>query len=328
MKVTRAALSGVSESMTAEAWPVTAVVNRCVSAPNRLIVPWNVSLICAGGSGVVGGASSPHPAARLHTKTRAEANINRNIGNPILLDKIAGLSKGFIGMRVFAVALALSLALSAAPSYAQAPAPAGAAPQAPAPTAKPAQPAPAAQPPAQQRVPFQTGLKYAYVNLQVVATESAQGKAFNSKVKALQDQRVKELQDKQKSMQSNQEKLDKGATVLNETARAQLQSDIERQQRDLQRAQEDAQQELQVLTQNLQGEFEKLVLPALDQVAREKQVHFVFDAAQSGLVWADPSMDLTADVVKALDSGATAKPAAAPAAAAPATQKPPAPAQK
>ncbi len=92
-------------------------------------------------------------------------------------------------MRVFAVALALSLVLSAAPSYAQAPAPAGAA-QIPAPTAKPAQPAPAAQPPAQQRVPFQTGLKYAYVNLQVVATESAQGKAFNAKVKGLLDQRV------------------------------------------------------------------------------------------------------------------------------------------
>jgi Skp family chaperone for outer membrane proteins len=225
---------------------------------------------------------------------------------------------------VFAVALALSLVLSAAPSYAQAPAPAGEA------QAKPPQPAPAAQPPAPQRVPFQNGLKYAYVNLQVVATESSQGKAFNGKVNALQAQRVKELQDKNKAMQSNQEKLEKGATVLNEQARAQLQAEIEKQQREIQRATEDAQQELQGLTQQLQAEFEKLVLPVLDQVAKEKQVHFVFDAAQSGLVWADPSMDLTADVVKALDAGAkpaaaTAKPAAAP----PATQKPAAaPAQK
>ena len=225
-------------------------------------------------------------------------------------------------MKVFVVALALSLALSAAPSYAQAPAAADAAPQAqaPAPTAKPAQPAPA-QPAAQQRVPFQNGLKYAYVNLQVVATESAQGKAFNGKVQALQTQRVKELEEKNKAMQSNQQKLEKGATVLNDTARAQLQSEIEKQQREIQRATEDAQQELQGLTQQLQTEFERLVLPVLDKVAKEKQVHFVFDAAQSGLVWADPSMDLTADVVKALDSSSTAKPAAAPAAA-PAAQKP------
>lgn len=224
-------------------------------------------------------------------------------------------------MRVFAVALALSLVLSAAPSYAQVPAPAGAAPQAQAPaqTAKPAPPAPAAQPQAPPRVPFQNGLKYAYVNLQVVAQESAQGKAFNAKVQTLQEQRVKEIQDKNKAMTSNQEKLEKGATVLNDQARAQLQSEIEKQQRDIQRATEDAQQELQGLTQQLQGEFERLVLPAIDKVAKEKQVHFVFDGAQSGLVWADPSMDLTADVVKALDASPTAKPAAAPATQKPAT---------
>jgi Skp family chaperone for outer membrane proteins len=155
-------------------------------------------------------------------------------------------------------------------------------------------------------------LKYAYVNLQVVAQESAQGKAFNAKVQTLQEQRVKELQDKDKAMKSNQEKLEKGATVLNDQARAQLQTEIEKQQRDIQRATEDAQQQLQ-------GEFERLVLPAIDKVAKEKQVHFVFDGAQSGLVWADPSMDLTADVVKALDASPTVKPAAAPATQKPAT---------
>jgi Skp family chaperone for outer membrane proteins len=214
-------------------------------------------------------------------------------------------------MKVFAVSLALSLALSAAPSYAQAPAAADPAPQAqpPAPTAKPAQPAPAAAAPT--RVPFQNGLKYAYVNLQVVATESVQGKAFNGKVQALQTQRVKEIEAKNKAMQDNQQKLEKGATVLNDTARAQLQSEIEKQQRDIQRATEDAQQELQGLTQQLQSEFERLVLPALDKVAKEKQVHFVFDAAQSGLVWADPSMNLTGDVIAALDAAPPAKPAAA-----------------
>ncbi len=238
-------------------------------------------------------------------------------------------------MRVFAVALALSLVLSAAPSHAQAPAPAPAQPaapgQPPAPTAKPAPTQPAAAQPAQQRVPFQTGLKYAYVQLQAVAQESAQGKAFNAQVQALQDKKVKELQDKQKQMTANQEKLEKGATVLNDQARAQLQSEIEKQQRDIQRASEDAQQELQALTQQLQGEFERMILPVIDKVAKEKQVHFVFDAAQSGLVWADPSMDLTMDVVRALDAAGPAKPGATaptptakPAAPAP-TQKPAAP---
>ena len=226
-------------------------------------------------------------------------------------------------MKVFAVALALSLALSAAPSFAQAQAPAqpvavmagqaqppSTAKPSPAPTTKPPA-APAAQQPAPPRVPFQTGLKYGYIQLQEVAQTSAQGKAFNARVQALQEQKVKELQDKNKQLQAVQDKLDKGASVLADAARASLQAEIEKQQRDIQRFTEDAQQEIMTLTQQLQADFERLLMPVIEKVAKEKQVHFVFDAAQSGLVWADPSMNLTADVIAALDAAPAAKPAAA-----------------
>ena len=217
-------------------------------------------------------------------------------------------------MRLFAVALALSVVLMGAPSYAQAPAPAqpAAAAQGQKPAPPPAAPAPAqTAPAAPQRPPFQAGLKYGYVNLQEIAATSNEGKAFNAKVQALQEQKIKDLQEKQKVMVAAQEKLDKGAAVMSDQARAQLQMDIERQQRDIQRATEDAQQEVTALTEQLQAEFERRLSPVIDKVAREKQVHFVFDAQASGLVWADPSMDLTLDVIKAFDSGATAKPAAA-----------------
>ena len=219
-------------------------------------------------------------------------------------------------MKVFAVALTLSLVLTAASGFAQAPAPAQPAPAQPKPaapapaTAKPPAPA-AAQPQTPPKVPFQTGLKYAYVQLQEVAQTSAQGKAFNAKVQALQDQKVKELEDKKKQLQAAQDKLEKGASVLADAARAALQTDIDRLQRDIQRFTEDASQEIQALTQQLQQQFEQLLLPIIDKVAKEKQVHFVFDAAQSGLVWADPTMNLTGDVIAALDAAGTAKPAAA-----------------
>jgi hypothetical protein len=51
-------------------------------------------------------------------------------------------------------------------------------------------------------------------------------------------------------------------------------------------------------------------LPVVSKVAQEKQVHFVFNANQSGLIWAEPGMDLTAEVISAMNGGA--KPAAAP----------------
>ena len=222
-------------------------------------------------------------------------------------------------MRVLAAALAVSMLLAASKTHAQAPAPAPARPagQAPAPAAPrpgPQAPAPAPAAPAAPTAKFQDGLKYAYIRIDRIAAESSEGKNLNDRVKALNDQKVRELNEKNKALQSAQQKLDTGGSVLNDTARAQLQADIERQQRDIQRFTEDAQQDLQALQQQLQEEFTRKLNPVLEKVAKEKQVHMVFNATESGLVWADPSMDLTSDIIRTLDASApapaTAKPAA------------------
>jgi outer membrane protein len=166
---------------------------------------------------------------------------------------------------------------------------------------------------------FQEGLKYAYLRVDVIAANSVEGRAANERVKSLNDQKVRELNERNKALQTAQQKLEQGGSVLNDAARAQLQQEIERQQRDIQRFTEDAQQDVQALQQQLQEDFQRKLNPIVDRVAREKQVHMVFSAADSGLVWADPTMDLTAEIIKAFDAAATAKPAAAaPAPAAPA----------
>ncbi len=225
-------------------------------------------------------------------------------------------------MRVFAVAL--TLGLCAPPSFAQTPAPRPAVPvaeasraallQTPAPAPRPAAPAPRpvapapapaqAAAPAPPPVPFQAGLKYAYINVQQVAAESAEGKAANEKVKALNDQKVKDLNDRNRALQAAQQKAEQGGAVLNAQALAQLQAEIERLQRDLQRFTEDAQQDVAALQQQLQEEFQRKLNPVIDRVAREKQVHMIFSAADSGLVWADPSLNLTPEVIKAFDTAA------------------------
>ena len=224
-------------------------------------------------------------------------------------------------MRVLAIAVAFSLLLAPG-AFAQAPAaaqgaPATQKPPAPAPapaTQKPPAPAPQAAPPPPPQNKFQEGLKYAYVNMQQVAALSTEGKAAADKLKNAQDGKQRELQDKNKNLTAMQQKLDQGGSLLNDAARSQLQADIDRTQRDLQRASEDAQEELQKLAQQVEEDFTRKVLPAVDKVAKDKNVHFVFNAAQSGLIWADPGMDLTADVIAALNSGIKpASPAAPPA---------------
>ena len=226
-------------------------------------------------------------------------------------------------MRPLAIVLAFSILLAAGVTHAQAPAPAAPA------TAKPAAPAPqtpaAPKPTAQAPAPapplpkFQDGFKYAYVRMDRIAAESVEGRVAAERIKSLQEQKTRELNEKNKNLQAAQQKLESSASVLSDAARTQLQSEIERQQRDIQRFTEDAQQDVQTLAQQVEDDFTRKVTPVIDRVAKDKQVHFVFNAAQSGLVWADPGMDLTTEVIAVLNAPAAARPTAAapPAAAAP-----------
>jgi outer membrane protein len=230
-------------------------------------------------------------------------------------------SKGLSGMKGVVCAAVLSLMLASAPSFAQAPAPAQPAVQAP-----PA--APVAQPPAAPARPFPEGVKYAFVNVQRIANESAEGKAATSQVQALNNKKVEELNGRNKQLQTAQQKLESGGSVMSAAAQAQLQKEIERLQVDIQRFTEDAQQEVTQLQQQLQEEFQRKLTPIIQQVATERQLHMMFSVVDSGLVWGDPALDLTPEIIKRFDAAGPAPAAARPAAPAPAPRPAaPAPAQ-
>ena len=208
-------------------------------------------------------------------------------------------------MRRMVVALGLVIVTGTA-SFAQAPAPATAKPAAPA--AQAPAPAPAAAAPV---LPFPEGAKIAFVVLQRVVAESAEGKQASARVQALQQKKVAELNERQKAAQGLQEKLDKSGAVMSEAARADLTKQVERANVDIQRATQDAQAEVQELQQQLQEEFQRRIAPIIEAVGKEKGLHYIFNGPDSGLVWADASLDITNDVVKKFDVAKPAAPAAA-----------------
>jgi len=214
--------------------------------------------------------------------------------------------KGRDNMKAWFVTAVVGGVLTASSVYAQTkpatPAPKPAAPATPA--AAPATP----QPPR----PFPEGAKVAYVDVQQIASESSEGKSARTKIEELSNKKTQDLQTRQKAIQDAQAKLNAGGTVMSDAARDQAEKDIERLQRDYQRAQQDAQEEVQSLTRDLQNEFQRKLLPLIGQVAAEKGLHMVFSVADSGLVWADPGLNITPDVVKRLNSGAGAGAATAP----------------
>jgi outer membrane protein len=221
-------------------------------------------------------------------------------------------------MKVAVITASLALGLSAAPLLAQAPA----RPAQPAP-ARPATPTPAPAAPTTPPAPFPAGAKIAYVNLQQVANLSAEGKGLTAKVQALMQKKQNEAQAKSKALADAQAKLSQSSALMSDTARAALEKDIERMNVEGQRFQQDAQAEINELSQQLQNEFQQKLFPILDLVAKEKGIDLLLSAADAGMVWAAPGLDLTMDAVKKLDEKMGAKPAAAapaPAPAAPATK--------
>jgi len=208
-------------------------------------------------------------------------------------------------MRATCVTVASSLLLLAGPVLAQTPAPGQATP---APAAQ--APAPAAQAPAPK--PFPEGAKVAFLNIQRLAAESAEGKAATTKVKALNDRKVQELAERNKNMQAAQQKLQQSGGVLSDAARGQLEKDIEKMQVEIQRFTQDAQAEVNELQQELQAEFQRKLIPVINAVATERGLHMVFSQADSGLVWADTGLDVTGDVIRRFDAAISAAPAAKP----------------
>jgi outer membrane protein len=201
-------------------------------------------------------------------------------------------------MRSFAVAAALSLMLGAAPVFAQGQ-------QAPAAGAQ----APAAQPPAAQAPPspgpprpFPEGAKVAVVDIQRVASQSAEGKASTAKVQALHQQKTQQLNDLNKKLQAEQQKLQTQGPVMNDAARAQLEREVERQQKEIQRFSQDAQEEVQNLQADLQEAFHRRLMPILQRIAQERQLQLLLSLQDAGIVWWDTGLDITADVITQLDT--------------------------
>jgi outer membrane protein len=199
-------------------------------------------------------------------------------------------------LKMLIVIAAIGLTLAAGPGYAQAPA---TQPPATTPPAA-AAPAPAPRPPA----PFPEGTKFAVIDIQAVASNSAEGKAATAKLDELRKKKNSELVAKQTSLKALQDKLTSGGSVMNDQARGQLEKDIEKGRRDLEFAQQDAQTEVTDMTNELQGQFQEKLNPVIEQLRVDKGLLMIFSVRDSGIVAIEPGLDLSGELIKRFDAAA------------------------
>lgn len=158
--------------------------------------------------------------------------------------------------------------------------------------------------------------KIGLLNVLHVMAECAEGKQslgeFNKKV----DAKRAELEKKSGEIQDLQRQLQSQSRTLNDESRAALAKNIENKTTELQRAQDDAQKEFSQMQNEIMNRIGNKMAPIVQKYAKENNFAIVVDSSNqnSQVIYFDPAIEITAEIIKRVDAGqsAASAPAAAP----------------
>jgi Skp family chaperone for outer membrane proteins len=167
-------------------------------------------------------------------------------------------------------------------------------------------PAPSSQVVAQPAAPLPAGARIAFVNLQVVFSESELGKAGQARWRMFNDKLFANLSARDKEIQGLTDKIKTQQSVAGEAVVAAWNQDLARLQREAQFARQEAQVQSDQLQQEVLAEFSKKVQPVIDALRVEKGLHAIVgvqsEAGGLTLLSSDPGVDLSAELVKRLNT--------------------------
>lgn len=155
----------------------------------------------------------------------------------------------------------------------------------------------------------QEAVKLGMINSQEILDKSAEGKRalaqlqaadkkFSDDIARLDDQ-IKQLQNRLSTQR---------LTLTAETA-ASIQADIQRKQTERQRAAEDAAQAMRDLQVKTLEQIQNELIPIIEQVRKDMGFDCIFDLTKGGVVYFNPALDVTAEVIRRYDAVKAAAPA-------------------
>lgn len=137
---------------------------------------------------------------------------------------------------------------------------------------------------------FPVEARFAYIDFQRIASDSTTGKLANRILQELRDKHMSQIEGRSKQLQT-----------------LKSQKEIDRVQREIQFAQQNAQVEIEHLQAELLTKFQKEVTPVVAGIAKERNLLAVF-TSDSAIFYVNPAIDISADVIKRLDSAAPKTP--------------------
>ena len=160
--------------------------------------------------------------------------------------------------------------------------------------------------------------KIAVVDSQRLLAEAPQARAATQTLESEFGPRQKTLESQKKDFEGRAQKFERDQATMAEAERTKTQRDLRDAQLNLERRAKEFQEDVQMRQNEELQRVQKLIVESVRSYARSQSLDLVI---AQGVIYSSESVDITAQVIAALQSKAAAAPAAAP--AAPASAPPP-----
>jgi len=147
-------------------------------------------------------------------------------------------------------------------------------------------------------VPAAAQIKLAVIDVQRVVTESDPGKEALQDLKVLQDKKIEEGRAVQQQVDELRDRFNKQRFTLAEDKLEELTKQIEDGGIALKRFQDDAQRDQEDARRKALHGLEQQIMPIINLVGKEQGISLIFNKFQSGVVYAEESIDITDDVIR------------------------------
>jgi outer membrane protein len=144
--------------------------------------------------------------------------------------------------------------------------------------------------------------KIGYIDSQRVMAQAPGAQEVRDSLNKAMDGFRQQLQPLQDSLQQLMNEYQQQQSVMTPQRRQQQEDLIRQKQQEFQQRQQALQQQAQQKQQDLMKPITDRIQVVLDDIRRQQGFVIIFDAASSGIITADPSLDLTNEVIQRLQA--------------------------
>ncbi len=143
-------------------------------------------------------------------------------------------------------------------------------------------------------------IKIGVINAQEIVQKTKKGNKIQKKLEGMQKQKQQQMETAQNDLKKLQKEL--SSPALNRDTREKKAREMEDKKIKYNRLIQDAQKEMQQASIKELQALQDEIMPLIQQLGQQKGFTVVFDMTSSGIAYFDKTIDITADVIKAVDA--------------------------